>query len=166
MYPSEFEEMGLIMHVALTAHHTPILMSRIRTSRISLGKTSNYCFEYLGDLSGTISNEVKQRIDFTTTMLRKKCYKTVLSQQRCSWKCSYIYFRIIQCFLWNNRLCSLCSSLTNSLLEICSPVPVLISRKREQKSDIQMCYGMFLEFFFLIQASTKSLPGYAVLHTR
>jgi hypothetical protein len=83
MYHSEFiefEEMGLIMYVALTAHHTPILMSRIATSRISLGKTSNYCFEYLGDLSGTISNGVKQRIDFTTTLLRKKCYKTVLSQ--------------------------------------------------------------------------------------
>jgi hypothetical protein len=32
-----FKEMGLIMHVALTAHHTPTLMSRIGTSCISLG---------------------------------------------------------------------------------------------------------------------------------
>jgi len=40
LYCSEFvvfKEMDLIMHFALTAHHTPTLMSRIGTSCISLG---------------------------------------------------------------------------------------------------------------------------------
>ena len=44
LYPSEFvvfKEMDLIMHVALTAHHTPTLMSRIVTSCISLGLYDN-----------------------------------------------------------------------------------------------------------------------------
>jgi hypothetical protein len=56
LYPSEFiefEEMGLIMHAALTAHHTPTMMSHVGTSVLG-----NCCFEYLGDLLGTISNEV------------------------------------------------------------------------------------------------------------
>jgi hypothetical protein len=39
-YPSEFivfKEMGLVFHVAQTAHHAPTLMSRIGSSCISLG---------------------------------------------------------------------------------------------------------------------------------
>jgi hypothetical protein len=36
-----FKELGLIMHVALTAHHTPTLMSRIGASCISLGLSAD-----------------------------------------------------------------------------------------------------------------------------
>jgi hypothetical protein len=70
-----------------------------------------------------------------------------------------MYSRIIQCFLWKNRLFSLCSSITNSLLEICSPVPVLlISKKWEQESNIQMCYGMFLGFFSPCTSFNRNTP--------
>jgi hypothetical protein len=44
LYPSEFilfKEIGLIMHIAQTAHHTPTLMSRIGSSCISLGLSAD-----------------------------------------------------------------------------------------------------------------------------
>jgi len=70
-----------------------------------------------------------------------------------------MYSCIIQCFLWKNKSCNLCSSPTNNQLEICSPVSVLLISKKleQQETDIQICYT-FPGFFFLVQVSTKTLP--------